>query len=177
MFTLGSLYRFVFFFPQFSLHVKYCRANGVRSGPGQGPSLQQQRAQQPQPQIRMSLKHSSATGVKRTRCCCCLLCALPLATSPSAYQTRGCGKSRQLSDERTLSEQHQRFVFVRLSSSSSLSLASWCSLSPIPGEWADSTFKRFSCIKLSRLLRLRIVRHVENRNQFGLLTLRLQLNS
>lgn len=105
-----------------------------------------------------------------------VLCPLRrLQPSPSAYQTRGCGKSRQLSDERTLSEQHQRFVFVRLSSS--LSLASWCSLSPISGEWADSTFKRFSCIKVSRLLHLRIVRHVENRNQFGLLTLRLQLNS
>lgn len=66
--------------------MKYCRANGVRSGPGQGPSLQQQqqqKPQQPQPQIRMSLKHSSATGVKRTRCCCCWLCALPLPTSPS----------------------------------------------------------------------------------------------
>lgn len=158
--------------------MKYCRANGVRSGPGQGPSLQQQqqqKPQQPQPQIRMSLKHSSATGVKRTRCCCWLCPFRRPHTSPSAYQTGGCGKSRQLSDERTLSEQHQRFVFVRLSSS----LTSWCSLPPpnSGGEWADSTFKRFSCIKLSRLLRLRIVRHVENRNQFGLLTLRLQLNS
>lgn len=93
----------------------------------------------------MSLKHSSATGVKQTRCCCCCLCARPpcplVTSSHSAYQTCSCGKSRQLSDERMLSEQHQRFVIVRLSSS--LSLASLVAPRPRSREWEDTTFKRF----------------------------------
>lgn len=147
MFTLGSLYRFVFFSPVFSsreILPSKRRALGSRPRPVAAAAAGTAAATTNQNVVEaFKCNRREANSLLLLLGLCSAPCDVPNRPhpSPSAYQTRGCGKSRQLSDERTLSEQHQRFVFVRLSSSL---LASWCSPSPGSGQTQPSSDIRVS---------------------------------